>query len=190
MDVSLRESAKQSAEQPEEQPATALTIPSTAADRRETAAPSAPQQTDSVQAPIRNPPIDWQGSLERASAEVVERSAETVSLHPEFDELRRIAAVRYAEPRTGKPPPIWENVEKDIYGRTVVRIGNCYRVLDDPNVGNRYAFETFERTMTFCGGPGGKRQEFPWVEEIKARYAYLRDPDGYLPESVESQPTP
>jgi len=124
--------------------------------------------------------IDWQASLERASAETVEANSEPDSLHPAFDELRRIAAVKYAPPRTGKPPPIWENVEEDIYGRTLLRHGNCFRVLDDLNVGNRYAFETFEQYLVFCDGPRQGRQEFPWIETIVARYAYLREPDGGL----------
>jgi hypothetical protein len=122
--------------------------------------------------------IDWQASLARAAADTVEAHAEVDSLHPDFDELRRIAAVRYAEPRTGKPPPIWENVEQDIYGRTLLRSGNCFRVLDDTNVGNRYAFETFERFLVFCGGPRHPRQKFPWVKAIVERYPYLREPDG------------
>ena len=102
-------------------------------------------------------------------------------MHPEFDEQRHVAVSRYAEPQTGKPPPIWENVEKDIYGRTLLRDGNCYRVLDDSNVGNRYAFETFERFIVFCDGPKEPRQEFPWIEAIAARYAYLGDPVSDLP---------
>jgi hypothetical protein len=124
--------------------------------------------------------IDWQASLERASAETVRTHSTPDSLHPAFDELRRIAAVKYAPPRTGRPPPIWENVEKDIYGRTLLRHGDCFRVLDDMNVGNRYAFETFERHVVFCEWRGEGRQTFPWVETIVARYAYLREPDGGL----------
>ena len=124
--------------------------------------------------------IDWQASLERASAETVETHSTPDSLHPAFDELRRVAAVKYAPPRTGKPPPIWENVEKDIYGRTLLRHGDCFRVLDDMNVGNRYAFETFERHVVFCEWRGEGRQKFPWVETIVARHAYLREPDGGL----------
>ena len=124
------------------------------------------------------PQIDWRGSLERASARTVAEHAEVDSLHPEFDELRRVAATRYAEPRTGKPPPIWENAEDDIYGRTLLRSGNCFRVLDDSNVGNRYAFETFEQHLVFCEWGKAPRQEFPWIETIAARYPYLREPDG------------
>ena len=125
------------------------------------------------------PQIDWRASLERASAEIVRRYSEIPTLHPEFEELRRVAAERYAEPRTGKPPPIWENVERDIYGRTLLNLGGgCYKVLDDANVGNRYAFETFEKYVTFCYLAKAPRQKFPWIETIVERHAYLREPDG------------
>jgi hypothetical protein len=144
--------------------------------------PSPPMAAEEPGAPAATPAgqaqIDWQGSLERASARTVEEHAEVDSLHPEFDELRRIAATKYAEPRTGKPPPIWENVEKDVTGRTLLRSGNCFRVLDDPNVGNRYAFETFEQHLVFCEWARAPRQEFPWIDAIVARYQYLREPDG------------
>lgn len=142
--------------------------PQAAAGERSIPPPAAAEQSQ----------IDWQASLESASAKTVQEHAETVSLHPEFDELRRIAATKYAEPRTGKPPPIWENVEDDIYGRTILRSGNCYGVLDDRNVGNRYAFETFEQHLVFCEWTRAPPQEFPWIEAIVARYAYLREPDG------------
>jgi hypothetical protein len=148
----------------------------TAADPDEVAAATVSE--DAGEDPERE--IDWQASLERASAKTVEANSKSDSLHPDFDELRRIAAVKYAPPRTGKPPPIWENVERDIYGRTILRHGNCFRVLDDTNVGNRYAFETFEQHLVFCDWRGEGRQEFPWVETIVARYAYLREPDGGL----------
>ena len=186
LDVYLRASARR----PEKQAVPpAATVPSSVPEQQTAAAPSTAEQTDPVQAPVREPPIDWQGSLERASAEVVERSAETPSLHPELDELRRIAAVRYAKPETGKPPPIWEHVEQDLYGRTVLRLGNCYHVLNDPNVGNRYAFETFEKSMKFCYLSNSKPRNLPWVEEIRARYAYLRDPDGTERASPGLQPS-
>jgi hypothetical protein len=162
----------ESDDKPVEEPA----AEATAADPDEVAA--AMVSEDAGDDPDRE--IDWQASLERASAETVEANSKSDSLHPDFDELRRIAAVKYAPPRTGKPPPIWENVERDIYGRTLLRHGNCFRVLDDMNVGNRYAFETFEQYLVFCDWRGQGRQEFPWVETIVARYAYLREPDGGL----------
>ncbi|MGH8166650.1 MAG: hypothetical protein ACREQ1_05390, partial [Woeseiaceae bacterium] len=123
LDVRPRESAT-----PTEKQAVppAAAVPSSVPEQRTAPAPSTAEEADPGQTPAREPPIDWQGSLERASADVIERSAKTASLHPEFDERRRIAAVRYAEPKTGKPPPIWEHVEQDPYGRTVLRLGNCY----------------------------------------------------------------
>jgi hypothetical protein len=124
--------------------------------------------------------IDWQAALERASADTVEAHGTPDSLHPAFDELRRIAAAKYAPPHTGKLPPIWENVEDDIYGRKILRHGDCFRVIDDMNVGNQYAFETFEKYLVFCEWRGEGRQEFPWIETIVARYPYLREPDGGL----------
>lgn len=126
-------------------------------------------------------PVDWYEALERAAADIGEQYAKPASLHPEFDELRRIAKMRYSEPQTGKPPPIWENVDEDVYGRTILRRGNCYQVLNDTNLGNRYAFETFERhQVSMCGFSFGKRkpENLPWVEVIRARYQHLRDPDG------------
>lgn len=146
----------------------------------------APPVITGADSPTGEQARDWQEAKERASAEVIrEMNEEVVSMHPELEELRRIARERYAPPRTGKPPPIWENVEPDIYGRTLLWFNDyCYKVLEDTNVGNRYAFETFEKHMTFCAitlgkGPGGKN--LPWVEEIVARYPYLRYPDGEIP---------
>lgn len=128
----------------------------------------------------RAQPVDWYAVLERVAAETVEQQAAVDSLHPEFDELRRIAAERYAPARSSGPPSIGEGVEKDIYGRTLLRRGNCFQVLDDTNVGNRYAFETFERHIMQCGFSFGRRrgENLPWVEPIRAKYNHLRDPDG------------
>jgi hypothetical protein len=167
-----------------------LPVPELHSERAsQTASPAPPAQTvqpDEPTATTRRAaaspaaagvPTDWYESLERVSADVIGRQAAPASLHPEFDELRRIAAIRYAEPQTGIPRPIWENVEKDIYGRTLLKKGNCFRILDDSNVGNRYAFETFEQYLTFCTWSGKRPpRNLPWVEIIRARYPYLREP--------------
>lgn len=144
-----------------------------------TAPPVAPAR-EAPAATAGAPPVDWYAALERAAAQTVDEHSTVDSLHPEFDELRRIAAERYAPADSGAPKPIWENVEKDIYGRTLLRHGNCFRVLDDTNVGNRYAFETFEQYLVQCSfGFGRKRgKNLPWVEPIRAKYNHLRDPDG------------
>lgn len=135
-------------------------------------------------------PIDWQAALESASASVIrEHNEAPASMHPEFDALRQSARERYAAPQTGKPVPLWEqNVELDIYGRKLLWLSdNCYKVLDDTNVGNLYAFETFERHLVFCEFTLGKRppRKLPWVAEIVARYPYLRHPDGEIPPPAE-----
>jgi hypothetical protein len=152
---------------------------------------AAPSTAGQDEAAAEQPEIDWQASRERASAEIIRQHSEEPSLHPGFDELRRIAGERYSEPRTGKPPPLWDNAERDIYGQTLLQLGNgCYRVLDDTNVGNRYAFETFERHVVFCNLlPKDPRQEFPWIETIAERYAYLREPDGGWLQKSTVQPS-
>lgn len=141
--------------------------------------PAAESRSGSVDPTDATQPVDWYGVLERAASETVDRYAAIDSLHPEFDELRRIAAERYAPVKPG-PRPMQESVEKDIYGRTLLRRGNCFQVLDDTNVGNRYAFETFERHLWQCSISFGRKrgQNLPWVEPIRARYNHLRDPDG------------
>jgi hypothetical protein len=124
--------------------------------------------------------VDWFAELERVAAEVTARAAEEPkSMHPDFDELRRIAALRYSKPQTNKPPSAWE-AEKDSYGRTLLRRGSSYMILEDPSIVNRYAFETFERHMIFFTIPFGRPRpkDLPWVETIRARYDYLdREPD-------------
>jgi hypothetical protein len=184
LEVNLREAIEPVADvapeaQPEPQneraPKTALTAPTAETVQPDVPAATTPPAAASPAA--AGVPTDWYGSIERVSADVISRQAAPASLHPEFDELRRIAAIRYAEPQTGIPRPIWENVEKDIYGRTLLKKGNCFRVLDDSNVGNRYAFETFEQYLTFCTWSGKRPpRNLPWVETIRARYPYLREP--------------
>jgi hypothetical protein len=41
-------------------------------------------------------------------------------------------------------PRIWNNVEKDQRGHTILRDGNCFRILNDPSVANQSAYENFE----------------------------------------------
>ena len=74
----------------------------------------------------------------------------------------------------------WDNVERDQLGRTILRLGdgNCFVILDDPSAVNRWAFEMYQRNMVYCdfffGGTQGK--DLRWVEIIRERYPYLRDP--------------
>lgn len=195
LDVRLRKEVR-----PEPTPEPAVAEPPEVLPTEEAAAPAAEAGLESTRVPTSVPtnsptteprsgttaaaagrqPVDWYSVLERAAAETVDRHAGMESLHPEFDELRRIAAERYAPAQSNGPQPIQENIEKDIYGRTLLRRSNCFQVLDDTNVGNRYAFETFERHLMQCGFSfGGKRgKDLPWVEPIREKYNHLRDPDG------------
>ncbi|HZD52333.1 MAG TPA: hypothetical protein VE175_04755 [Woeseiaceae bacterium] len=158
-------------------------IPATRAEPQEgAAAPERPTVAE-PEAATTEAPVDWYVELEQAAAAVGDRAAEEPkSMDPEFDERRRIAASRYAKPRTNKPPPPWKE-EKDPYGRTLLRRGNSYMILDDPSGINRYAFETFERHMIFFTEPFGRRRpkNLPWVETIRARYDYMREPDELPP---------
>lgn len=174
-------------EEPAEPP-----LPATAAEpaapvqAAEPAAPAAGTGRPAISMPVPEAPaarVDWYTELERAAAEVGARAAETPpSMHPEFDELRRVATLRYGKPQVNARAPAWA-AEKDPYGRTLLRRGNSYMVLEDPRLFNQYAFETFEKHMIFVEIPLGKAppRNLPWVETIRARYEYLREPDELPP---------
>ena len=111
--------------------------------------------------------VDWYVELERVAAEVnAEAAAEPQSMHPEFDELRRIAALRYSKPLTNEPSTTWQ--EENSY------------TIRDPGLVNRHAFGTFEGGMIQFTIPFGRPRpkNLPWVATIRARYDYLdRAPD-------------
>ena len=125
--------------------------------------------------------IDWDAAREQAVQEYVDSQEETYGyFKPELAEKRRSLSERY-QPRTRPlPKPIWENVEIDTLGRSVLRDGNCFKVLDDPNVGSREAFEMFGQFIAVCTWQPHIYKPLPWVADIVQRYDYLRDPDGYV----------
>lgn len=146
------------------------------------AAPAAdsaiPVQTDS--SVDSHPPVDWETTQTEAASAYLDERDNPPSPNPVLAEKRRRLAGQY-KPRTiPLPKKIWENVEKDQLGRTVLRSGNCFKVLDDPNVGSRQEFEDFGQYMAKCTYQKRNPKELPWVDEIRQRYPYLRDPDGYL----------
>ena len=114
--------------------------------------------------------VDWAAELRREAraAATAERPEDDVFYFANNRRERAEAAVKYAP----VPPPkrIWDNVEKDIYGRTILRSGNCYRVLDDPRATNRWAFETFEQFMVYCDPVAKGPKKLPWVETIREMY--------------------
>ena len=123
-------------------------------------------------------PIDWTALRDAAVEAAIDEAERIYSVNPVFDRKRREAAIRFRASLAPDKKHIWDNVEKDQLGRTILRHGSCFRVLDDPNVTNRYAFETFDQYIVYCEMSFGKKKgkELPWVEEIRQRYPYLRDP--------------
>ncbi len=119
---------------------------------------------------------------ERAIAKHFDRHTAIDSPNPGMEEKRRRLAGQY-QPSTREPDKkIWENAEVDQLGRTVLRDGNCFAVLDDPNVTRRYQFETFDRHLVSCSYQQREPQELSWVAELRERYFYLQYPDGIGPE--------
>lgn len=135
--------------------------------------PSPPLQRGSAVDDERAQPQDWRAMIPNAAREALENAPPQYSLNPVFDEKRRHAAVQFA-PSTATPAtPIWENVEKDAMGRSVLWSGDCYRVIDDPNAGSREAFETFGQYIIMCMNWKDSPKQLPWVSEIRNRRAGL-----------------
>jgi len=112
---------------------------------------------------------DWYALVPEMARATNEARPREYAVNPGFDEKRRQAAEKFAPSRAPVKRPIWENVEKDTMGRTLLRSGNCYRVLDDPNVGSREAFLIFGQFMTTCENPSDTTRLLPWVSELQNR---------------------
>ncbi len=168
----------------ESAPAESIEEPATAEP-----APAGPEQGSLVQAPVGLVPaapsegVDWDAMREGAVQQYLDRSEEAPwAFDPRVDELRREGRLRYQPPAIDRPGPIWENVERDQLGRTVLRDGDCWKVIDDPNVGSQYQFQEFGQYLTMCSFQPRAPQELPWVDTIRERYDYLQYPDGEMPE--------
>ena len=96
------------------------------------------------------------------------------SMSARFDELRRVATIRYSKPDSRFKTPVWENVEKDTMGKTILRAGDCYRVLEDPRVTQIWFQENFGQYLVFCETTGKPPVELAFVQDIQARYNYLQ----------------
>ena len=123
--------------------------------------------------------VDWEVEREVAIKQVLDAAErqERYSVNPPFERARAEAAVRFRASLAPEARHIWDSVEKDQLGRTILRDGNCWRVLDDPSAVNQWAYENFDQFIVYCDffiGSGGK--ELPWVDVIRERYPYLRDP--------------
>jgi len=149
----------------------------------EAAAPPAPTGGDTLEESGTG--TDWEVVQDQAVREYMKLELEQAResygyFNPDLAEKRTRLSERYQPGTHEKPKPIWENVEVDTLGRTVLRDGNCYKVLDDPNVGSREAFERYGQFIAVCVYQGRYPRELPWVDEIRQRYEYLRNPEGYV----------
>lgn len=131
-------------------------------------APAAPSPVPGAPA---STPIDWYSLIPEAAKAAIDARPREYAVNPGFDEKRRHAAAQFAPSRAPVERPIWENVEKDTMGRSVLRSGDCYRVLDDPNVGSREVFLTFGQFIATCTYSPDPPRLLPWVSELKNRRA-------------------
>lgn len=118
--------------------------------------------------------VDWEFEKAQAVKDAIDALERVVSVNPNFDELRRAAAIKFRASRAPVRKQPWDYVEKDQAGRTVLRYGNFYQVLDDPRLFNRDVFLTFQRHMTYAMYTKHIPKELPWVKEIRKNHAYLR----------------
>ncbi len=130
--------------------------------------------------PETPPAVDWYAPLPNVASDVLDRQQHAPSMTPEFDARRRDAQARYAPAPGNGRRPIWENVEKDTLGRTILKAGDCYRVLDDPSVINQYAMEQFTQYLVFCNNVRKGPEELPWVDELRERYSKSGEPAAQL----------
>ncbi len=135
-----------------------------------------PQSPVGESEPVVAPARDWAAIGDQFVEDSVAEQTTQYSINPAQDEKRQIAAEKFRPSAAPVKKPIWENVEKDVMGRTLLRYKNCYRVIDDPRVTNRWAFETFEQYITFCSGSG--EEYLIEIDEIESRYAYLDEEAG------------
>jgi len=137
---------------------------------------SSPESAGPDAAPVPDPVVteatgstDWHALVPEMARAANEARPKEYAVNPGFDEKRRQAAEQFAPSRAPVKRPIWENVEKDTMGRTLLRSGNCYRVLNDPNVGSREAFLVFGQFMTTCERSSEAPRLLPWVSELQNR---------------------
>ncbi len=120
---------------------------------------------------------DWREFGTEVVKEFIANLPKPFTVNPIFDEKRRVAAIKFRPSNAPVKHEPWDDVEKDQIGRTILNLGGgCFRVLDDPSAVYRDVFETYTQFVVQCtlafGKPKGR--ELPWVEEIRAKYPYLR----------------
>lgn len=146
--------------------------------------PAAGQQNQRQSTPV----TDWDAVGEQAIESYLDSQVETYGyVNRDLAEKRSSLSERYQLGTHEKKKPIWENVELDTLGRTVLRSGDCFKVLDDPNVGSREAFEQFGQFMSVCTYQRRFPKNLPWVKDVLDRHSYLRDPEYYPDNDLEAQ---
>ncbi len=135
----------------------------------ETESRSADKSAESATAPatvanVAEPPFDWEAAKTDAVRTAIDAMEKTDPVNPEFDRQRASAAIRFRASAAPVRKEIWENVEKDALGRTLLRKGDCYRVLDDPSAVNRWAFENFGQYITYCTNRRYVGRDLEWVK--------------------------
>ena len=134
-----------------------------------------PESGSAVQtADIAAPPVDWQTLGEEVARDVVRSHSQTSSVNPAFAEKRRVAAEQFRASRAPEKRFIWDNVEQDQTGRTLLWHGDCYRVLDDRSAVYHDIFETFTQYIVTCIHLKPAARELPWVADVRERYSYLQ----------------
>lgn len=147
--------------------------PESASEVGERSEASGPESV--TQTVIAKQPIDWETEKAKAVKNAVDEMEESYSVNPGFDEQRDEAAVKFRPSEAPVKREIWENVEKDELGRTLLRKGDCFRVLDDPSAVNQWAFNNFDQYITYCTYRKYVGKDLEWVKEIHQRFAYLRN---------------
>jgi hypothetical protein len=139
-----------------------------------------------VIAPAEPQVTDWYSEVESAVQETVTTANHVDSMHAAFDEKRRQAAINFRPSQAVIKKPIWENVETDNIGRTILVSGDCYRVLEDWRVTYHEIQRDFGQFITYCNANMEIPMNVAWVADIRERYAYLKYPDGEIPQDVLS----
>jgi hypothetical protein len=114
-------------------------------------------------------PTDWYAQIPDAAKALLDALPKEYSVNPNFEAKRRAAAEQFRPSRAPVERPIWENVEKDTMGRTLLVSGDCYKVIDDPSVGNRDAFLVFGQYITSCAAYKRPPRELGFVSAIRDR---------------------
>lgn len=118
---------------------------------------------------VSREPVDWNAEISIVVSDMSLPPSEPAAFNVGQMEKRRRAAEKFAPIPSHEPVPIWNNVARDMTGRSVLVHGDCERVINDPNAGSREAFEVFGQYIVTCKKYDKKPQLLAWVDEINSR---------------------